>query len=77
MKTHTLSNGTIIKDSRDLSCGISIESPYTKYFSLSYNSEIGFFLNLSSAWLSQTDLIEFNNELNLMSNILNEANSLL
>jgi hypothetical protein len=76
-KTITLKSGIILKDSRSLGCGISIENQNTKYIHLSYSSTIGFYLNMTGFWLTIDNFQEYHKELDTMRISLVEANELI
>ena len=70
-----LKNGIIIKDDRNIGCGISIENQNTKYITLGYSAKEGFYLNLKSLWLSQDECSEYYYEFEVMRMALIEANT--
>ena len=77
MKTITLKNGIIIRDNRDISCGIQIETPCTKYMSLQYSSEIGFYINMSGRWVTIDEVPYYLKELEIMQSAIIEANQII
>lgn len=70
-----LKNGIIIKDNRNIDCGISIENQNTKYITLGYSSKDGFYLNLKGLWLSQDECSDYYYEFEAMRMALIEANT--
>lgn len=66
MKKHTLKNGIIVHDNRELSLGFRFEKNDGKYMSLSYSPWSGFFISISSFHLGLDELTEFQKELETM-----------
>jgi len=72
-----LKNGIILRDNRNIQCGISIENQNTKYMTLSYSSENGFYLNTKGVYLTKQNILEYTQEFELMVSILVEAENKL
>jgi len=77
MEIIELKSGIVIKDNRRLGCGIMFENQNTKYMTLGYTSQNGFFLNLKGVWITIDDYPEYYKELDMMRLSLVEANQLL
>lgn len=79
METETiqLKSGIVIKDSRSLGCGIMIEGQNTKYMTLCYSSQIGFYLNMKGVFITINNYPEYHKELDIMRESLVEANQIL
>lgn len=76
-KTIQLKSGIVIKDSRNLGCGIMIENQDTKYMTLGYSSQNGFYINMNGMWITMEEYPDYYEELNIMRLSLVEANQLL
>jgi hypothetical protein len=76
-KTIELKSGIVIKDSRSLGCGIMIENQNTKYMTLGYSSQNGFYLNMKGVSITMNDYPEYYKEFDIMRLSLAEANQIL
>ena len=72
-----LKNGIILRDNRDIQCGVTIENQNTKYVTLEYSSEYGFYLNTKGVRLTKQNILEYTQEFELMVSILVEAENKL
>jgi len=73
----TLKNGIKITDNRRLGCGLYIEQVNSKYMTLFYNSNDGFYINTVSRWLSKKEATEMRDQLTEMIEAQTEADNLL
>lgn len=76
-KITELKSGIVIKDRRSLGCGIVIENQNTKYMTLGYSSQNGFYLNMKGVWITMDDYPKYHKELDMMQLSLVEANQIL
>lgn len=77
MVTIELENGICIIDGRNLGCGIQINNQNTKYMTLAYSSDLGFYLNMKGVWILPDKVTEYQSELYEMIDILSEVKSKL
>lgn len=77
MVTIELANGIYIIDGRKLNCGIQINNQKTKYITLAYSSDLGFYLNMKGVWVLPDKVTEYHSELYEMIDVLAEAQSKL
>ena len=75
MVTIELENGTCIVDARNVNCGIQINNQNTKYITLAYSSDLGFYLNVKGVYISPDEITEYQSELFEMVDLLAEAQS--
>ena len=73
IKTIELKSGIIIKDDRNLGCGIFIENKNTKFINLCYSPKNGFYLSIKGFWLTEEKLSDYLEELDMMRLSLLEA----
>jgi hypothetical protein len=66
METIKLKSGIIIKDNRSLSCGVMIENQDTKYMTLEYSSQNGFYLNIKNKVIKIDELEDYRKEFETM-----------
>ncbi len=73
-KSITLSCGIKITDNRELNLGFMIENIDTKHrTTLCYSKNVGFYLNITSSWLVDSDINSYIDEIETMEQALIEA----
>jgi hypothetical protein len=72
-----LKNGIILRDNMNIKCGISVQNQNTKYLTLEYSSENGFYLKTKGVYLTKQNILEYTKEFELMVSILFESENKL
>lgn len=75
--THVLKSGIELTDCRQFGMGIRVNNPETNFGFLSYTSELGFYINLGSQWITEKEWPLFYERLDSLRLSLVEANRYL